>query len=478
MKHNLIKLMTVAVIFTVMTLSSCKNDSEPEPANEFVYKQGTTEFAVNKEEKTVTITDKGQGFGGDYTMYSDTTYILDGRVFVNNDQTLTIEPGTMIQGMPGQGENASALIVAIGGYIDAQGTATEPIVFTGLGDTYDGTGVFVKKVRGLWGGLIILGNGVTNNSTQKRIEGIPETEPRGIYGGTDELDNSGILEYVSIRHGGTEIGGDNEINGLSLGAVGSETVIDFIEIIGNLDDGIEFFGGSVNVKHSIVTYCGDDSYDYDEGYNGNGQFWLAIQDYSTGDRCAEQDGGDRCAEQDGSVDQENGSDDIQSQPVIFNATYLSKKGEVMIFRDHSGGTYANSIFANGSAGVRIEQRSDMGSSYTMLLNDLLVIKNNVFQGVTADAGSSVPMFVKNESTGDEPADADANAADHFTNNDNGIEDLGLVADADGIEFVVIPTTTPTTPTSSIPADDFFDDVNYHGAFGTTNWGEGWALTFK
>ncbi len=469
MKNQFLRTSMILLVSALFVTSACKEDPKPETPNEFVYKQGTTEFEVNKEDKTVTITDKGQGFGGDYTMYKDTTYILNGRVFVNAEQSLTIEAGTMIQGMPGQGENASALIVATGGFIDAQGTASDPIVFTGLGDTYSGEGVFVKKVRGLWGGLILLGNGVTNNSTQKRIEGLPETEPRGLYGGTTEDDNSGILKYISIRHGGTEIGGDNEINGLTLGAIGSGTEIDYVEVIGNLDDGIEFFGGSVNVKHSVVSFCGDDSYDYDEGYKGFGQFWLAIQDYTTGDRCAEQDG---------SVDTEGGSDEIQSQPVIYNATYLSKKGEIMIFRDHAGGTYANSIFVNGSAGVRIEQRSDKGSSYDMLLNGKLNIKNNVFQSVTADGSSGVPMFVKNESTGDEPADADANAANHFTTNGNGIEDLGLAADSEADPIVVIPTTSATTGTATIPSGGFFDDVNYHGAFGTSNWAEGWTLTFK
>ena len=150
----------------------------------------------------------------------------------------------------------------------------------------------------------------------------------------------------------------------------------------------------------------------------------------------------------------------------------------MIFRDHSGGTYANSIFVNGTAGVRIEQRSDKGSSYDMLQNGLLIIKNNVFQGVTNDANSGVPMFVKNESTGDEPADADANAAAHFNDNNNGVETIGLVAEADGVDFVVIPTSTPLTTTTAIPSGDFFEEANYHGAFGTTNWAESWTLTFK
>ena len=115
------------------------------------------------------------------------------------------------------------------------------------------------------------------------IEGIDINEPRGAFGGSDEADSSGVLRYVSIRHGGTLIGADNEINGLTLGAVGSGTTVEFVEVFANLDDGIEFFGGTVNTRYLVVAYCGDDSFDYDQGFRGKGQYWFTIQDADSGD---------------------------------------------------------------------------------------------------------------------------------------------------------------------------------------------------
>ncbi|MEZ4799223.1 MAG: hypothetical protein R2809_05460 [Flavobacteriales bacterium] len=142
----------------------------------------------------------------------------------------------------------------------------------------------------------------TLNSTpgETQIEGIPETEPRGIYGGSNDTDDSGILRYVSIRHGGTDIGAGNEINGLTLGGVGSGTVIEHIEVFANADDGMEFFGGTARVKWATVAFCGDDSFDYDEGWRGYGQFWFTVQDP------ADLSGGDRGGEHDGGTDPEDG----------------------------------------------------------------------------------------------------------------------------------------------------------------------------
>lgn len=482
---------SLRIFFTAMAallflVTACKNDDDDDDTTDTssdtrTYQMGSTVYTVDDDAKTVSIKDTGDGTGT-ITFYADTTYILDGRVFVNDGQTLTIEEGTMVQGMPGQGENASTLIVAQGGTIDAQGTADKPIVFTGYGDSYDGNGIYVTKVRGLWGGLIVLGKATTNNASQKRIEGIPDTEARGFYGqseGTtgEDDDSSGILKYVSIRHGGTEIGSGNEINGLTLGGVGSGTVIENIEVVSNLDDGIEFFGGVAQVKKALVAYCGDDSYDYDEGYQGKGQFWVALQDYKIGDRCAEQDGG--------TGDGETADASTQSQPVIYNATYIGKEGKLMIFRDNAGGTYANSVFVNASSGIRIESRTDKHSSYEMFQEGLLTIKNNIFQDV-ADGTAETTMYVKAEE-GDEPANGDADAAAHWTDNGNAAEDLGLNADngdaglpSDDDDYnpiKLIPDAAASAATAAKPADEFFEDAAYHGAFqaGGTNWAS-WTLT--
>ena len=136
------------------------------------------------------------------------------------------------------------------------------------------------------------------------IEGIPTTEARGLYGAIDTdmryvslihgmmLTTLVSMSYISIRYGGTDIGAGNEINGMTFGGVGSGTQVDHIEVAFNKDDGFEFFGGNVNTKYLIAAFCGDDSYDYDEGFRGKGQFWVVFQaDSSAGDRGGEHDGG-------------------------------------------------------------------------------------------------------------------------------------------------------------------------------------------
>jgi hypothetical protein len=167
----------------------------------------------------------GEGTGS-VTWTADNIYVLRGFIFVNDGQTLTIEPGTVVKGQPGQGAGASALIVAKGGKLIAEGTASDPIIFTGLADDLEGS--VPEDATGLWGGIIMLGKASTNNtiddpaegvtSGERAIEGIPETEERGVYGtaSPNDADNSGSLKYVSIRHGGSSIGADNEINGLTL----------------------------------------------------------------------------------------------------------------------------------------------------------------------------------------------------------------------------------------------------------------------
>ena len=162
---------------------------------------------------------------GDVKWTANNEYILTGFVFVEDGESLTIEAGTVVRGMPGQGAGASALVVARGGKIYAQGTAEKPIIFTALSDDLSDATDLGQADKGLWGGLIVLGKSTLNSPSANvvdgvitdNIEGIPVTEPRGQFGGNDEGDDSGVIRYVSIRHGGSVIGADNEINGLTLG---------------------------------------------------------------------------------------------------------------------------------------------------------------------------------------------------------------------------------------------------------------------
>lgn len=206
---------------------------------------------------------------------AENVYILDGRVVVDEGVTLTIEPGTIIKAEDGQETLASALIVDQGGTLIANGTAEQPIIFTSVLDNIQpgqtaGTNLTTDDF-GLWGGVIILGRApisVSGENETAQIEGIPSNEPYGQYGGDDPDDNSGSLQYVSIRHGGVLIGQDNEINGLTLGGVGSGTTIRNIEIVANLDDGIEWFGGTVDVSNVLTWAQGDDGLDADQAYSG------------------------------------------------------------------------------------------------------------------------------------------------------------------------------------------------------------------
>src|SRR5690606_2551985 len=126
-----------------------------------------------------------------------------------------------------------------------------------------------STTSGLWGGLIVLGNARISASAETvGIEGIPASDPNGLYGGTNDTESSGTLKYISIRFSGTDIGEGNEIQGLTLGGVGSGTVIENIEIVGSADDGIEWFGGKVNVSNVVVWNCGDDGIDTDQSWSG------------------------------------------------------------------------------------------------------------------------------------------------------------------------------------------------------------------
>lgn len=223
------------------------------------------------------------------TWTAENIYVLDGKVVVNDGVTLTIEAGTIVKGEQGQETLASALIVDQGGKLIADGTSSQPIIFTSVLDNIQvgqtaGTNLSVDDI-GLWGGVIVLGKApisVSGDVLTAQIEGIPANEPFGQYGGTIANDNSGVLRYISIRHGGITIGQDNEINGLTLGGVGSGTIIDNVEVVANQDDGIEWFGGTVNSSNLLVWGCGDDGFDADQSYSGTISNGLVIQGQNSG----------------------------------------------------------------------------------------------------------------------------------------------------------------------------------------------------
>lgn len=261
-------------------------------------------------------------------------YVLKNRIAVVSGVTLTIEPGVIIKGEAGTGANATALIIARGGKLMAEGTATQPIIFTSIADEIMPGQIaspnLEPTLNGLWGGLLILGNApVSASAATVQIEGIPPSDQNGLYGGSDANDNSGVIKFISIRHGGANIGEGNEINGLTLGGVGAGTVIENVEVISNQDDGIEFFGGSVSVKNAIVWNVGDDAIDTDQAWSGTLDNFIVICGDDT-DHALEIDGPE------GSL--------LAAHTVKNGSLKGSEVAELGDFRDGARGTFSNLYF--------------------------------------------------------------------------------------------------------------------------------------
>ncbi len=207
------------------------------------------------------------------TLFADTTYTLQGYIKVANGAVLTIEPGTRIVGdaeTPG-----SSLWILRGARIEANGSATEPIVFT----SEKAAG---SRAPGDWGGIIVVGNGVINrNSGGAEIltEGGAAGEAENYAGGTNNADNSGTLRYARIEFAGFDISGagGQELNGLSMYAVGSGTRLEYVEVMAGLDDSFEWWGGAVDGRYLVSYESGDDHFDWTEGYRGRNQFLVAFQ---------------------------------------------------------------------------------------------------------------------------------------------------------------------------------------------------------
>ena len=306
------------------------------------------------------------------------------------------------------------MIVAKGGQIFAEGTADCPIIFTYEGDALDGSTSY--NTRGQWGGLIILGDATTNFGGPAQVEGIPTDNNQAVYGGSNDEDNSGVLTYVSIRHGGTQLGAANEINGLTLAGVGSGTTIHHVEVISNLDDGIEFFGGAVTVDHALVAFCGDDSFDWDQGFHGGGTNWLAVQDQPTGE-------GDRGGELDGddSDDSNVSADEMPfATPTVSGWTIVGVGGQQgLLFRNGSGGHVSNALLCNTSEGIEIEDKTDeVEDAYQRFLVGDLTLNNIVVTG-----GVDALDYDGDATDGDDVLDAYANENAVISDEVDGLDDM-------------------------------------------------------
>ena len=407
----------------------------------------------------------------DQKWYANAKYLLSGFVYVKNNAVLTIEPGTIIKGISG---TKAALMIERGSKIMAQGTIDKPIVFTS--DKPVG-----QRASGDWGGLVLCGKATTNKHDSGTGVGVAEGGIGSLYGGTDDADNSGILQYVRIEFPGIALTAtaNSEINGLTLYSVGSGTTIDHIQVSYSGDDSYEWFGGAVNCKYLVCIRGLDDEYDTDNGFKGKLQFLLGIRDPNISDQSGS-NGFESDNDADGSVltpiTKPTFSNVTLYGPLSVSATlpanHLFKRA--MHIRRGSRLSVYNSVFVGWPKGLLID--GALGDSPVQAESNELQIQNCIMAGMTANyeqaTGTPANPYTTTQIEAYYTAPARSNA-------------LNTLAEILGANLITI-TNPALLPAASSPAltgasftntrltDSFFTPVTYKGAFGSTNWTSGWC----
>lgn len=393
----------------------------------------------------------------DTTFTADKVWLLKKQIFVKNGATITLEPGTTVQG-----EFGTALIITRGAKIHAEGTAEKPIVFTSSKEPG-------KRAPADWGGVIVLGKApVNSDGGVNAIEGFPASQGEDImYGGDDPNDDSGVIKYVRIEFAGWEYAPDEEINSLTLGGVGAGTVVEYVQTHMGADDGVEFFGGTVNAKYLVVTRMDDDSIDWDLGYRGKIQFAVVQQEGDVGN-CGYE------ADNDGS----NMDKEPRSNPTIYNVTMVGsnlapgtagKEQIGMVLREGTGAQIFNHIVM-GFADFAIDVRD--AATVNQFESGGLKIQNSIFFG--NNGGDDWNNSAIDSDSKDDGFDEAAKIGGHASNR-NVDPELENAFDLLAPSFLPKAGSPALTGGATPPNDGFFDtSATYVGAFGTEDWTKGWT----
>jgi len=401
----------------------------------------------------------------DTKWYAAGKYMLSGFVYVKNNATLTIEPGTLIKGVSG---TKASLIIERGSRIMAQGTAANPIVFTS--DKPKG-----QRSYGDWGGLVICGKAPTNKHDSGTGTGIAEGGIGSLYGGNDPADNSGVLQYVRIEFPGIGLTAtaNSEINGLTLYAVGSGTTIDHIQVSYAGDDSYEWFGGTVNCKYLVAFRGWDDDFDTDNGYSGKVQFFVSLRDPAVADQ-SQSNGFESDNDADGSTLSPvttaifvNGSmfGPLATPAAAINSLYR----HAMQLRRGTRLSVYNSVFAGWPYGLYIDGAK--GDSPAQATNNVIQIENTILAGMTT--------FYKTDATSLQNTDAWFTSAsrNNETKTTNDLLQITNPFDLNSPNFLPAtgsPLLGGASFTNSRLSGTFFTQVPYKGAFGSTDWTTGWC----
>lgn len=440
------------------------------------------------------------------------TWILDKKIYVGPGKTLTIMPGTVIKGrsypLPA---DAVALTVSVGGKIFASGSENCQIVFTAEADNLDGT--YPVTNTGQWGGICIAGK-ATNNLTLAAngpftvgvagkicvadgigtFEGFNSTNSKDQFGVTpasfDDNDNSGILKYVSIRHAGAILVLGGELNALSLGSVGRGTTIEHIEVVSCADDGIELWGGTVNLKYCSFLFGNDDNLDWDCGWTGNAQFLFIMKNDATAS--VDSDNGFEC-----DADDQKSNLLPRSHPVIYNATMIGNSKSALTSdnsaiaginaKELTEGEIYNSVIANFLRGFNMTKalgtRTGTSEAYHNWSSangngsQSLKVKCNTFVGTT-DA-----LTVDRATTGLVAADNTQFTTTDLNTVVPSVPGFSFALARTGNTFTTRPDAVPNPALSTAgcpvaPSNGFFTQAAYRGAFAPTgdSWLSPWSYT--
>ena len=402
-----IKFLTAAVIASMAFATACNNtDNKPDDTTlKGEIPTGTT--------LTGNIT-------ANATLTSGSSYKLSGGLHVKAGNTLTIEPGVTVVAV--DDDAPDYILIEQGAKIDAQGTASNPIVMTSE-----------LKKSGAWGGIHICGRAHTNAG-----EGVLSEIGNAPYGGSDDSDNSGTLRYIRLEYTGFALDEEHEANGISFYGVGNGTTVEYVQAYKGSDDGFEFFGGSVNVKHMVVTDCTDDSFDWTEGWNGRGQFLVAYQS-----------GEEEC---DCLMECDNNGNNFDATPVAH--PILSN---LTLVGDNS---------ANNTRGIRLR-----AGTQAEIYNSIITGKAKC---ITLETEQTEQALL----SGTSKLQHIAMSSD--LNSENGIYTAEMFAAATGnsTDYVnaLANDYVGTISGSVTPDDPFFTRVDYKGAVSASDdWTSGWTL---
>jgi hypothetical protein len=441
----------------------------------------------------------------DVTLSSDAIFALNGAVFVGaginadgssagDNGSLTIEAGTTVVGTAGAGfENATSFVASLGesvsdsdvdylvvspnSQLNVNGTASAPVIMTGASDL---TGEVTDGAEAQWGGLVISGLAAQNNCNEADLGTAACTAEgegaSGYYGGTNDEDNSGSINYMQVKYAGYRFSNDDELNGVAFQAVGSGTSVNYIQVHNGSDDGIEFFGGTVGMKHFVVTGASDDSVDWTDGWRGFAQYGVVIQTLFPVT--------DAARPKDNVIEADNYGSDMdrspRSFPAMANITFVQDYGgDTLQLREGTGVKLLNSIVSGNAEDSSGCVDVDDDETYRFMAQENgLSLAGTLFDSIKCGAIGQGGL-VQDEEVGEAEFPNAFSVSDYILTGNNGAHfgASGLHGSMRNAAYITHPLASGYSLASASAQDANLDDASFIGGVESdaNDWTRGWTF---